>query len=269
MPLKIIRQDITKIRCDAIVNPTNTNLFAGGGLDYKIREAAGNGLSEFCKANKIGSVGEAIISPSYDLPCKYIIHVAGPIYDGSEKCVELLKKSYESCIRLAFEYGCGEIAIPLISSGTNGFPKDKVLKVATEAIVEILFSCDMLVYLVVYDNGSYEISSRLFSDITAYIDDSYIEEDDLCYRIFEKSACEEEYIGRRPSVRHIHPVIETAFSRQEPLCKSESIDDMLNKMDKSFTFSATTSSTILPQNKSNINWIYNHIYFSKLPPGQS
>ncbi len=79
MPLKIIRQDITKIICDAIINPTNTELYAGGGLDFKIRKAAVDGLDAFCRSHKIKNVVEAIISPSFNLPCKYIIHVAGPL----------------------------------------------------------------------------------------------------------------------------------------------------------------------------------------------
>ncbi len=217
MPLKIIRQDITKIECDAIVNPTNTYLYAGGGLDLKIRMAANSGLEKFCDSHKIKSVGDAIISPPFGLPCRYIIHVAGPVYDGRSVCDELLKKSYLSCLSIAQNNGCENIAIPLISSGTNGFPKDKVLKIATDSIVEFLSKTDMLVYLVVYDKDSYDISSKLFYDITSYIDENYIEDKPLF---------------KRPRIRE-----EREFEFLE--CNASAVDEaaldfMLENMDKSF-----------------------------------
>ena len=220
MPFKIIRQDITKIRCDAIVNPTNMDLYAGGGLDFKIREAAGKGLYDFCRNHKINNIGDAIISPSFNLPCKYVIHVAGPIYDGSDSCEALLRKSYRSCLELAEENNCTDVAFPLISSGTNGFPKDKVLKIATEAIVDYLTHSDMWIYIAVFDKNSYEVSSKLFSDVVSYIDENYVNESEKCFR---------------STRRRIQAPISSCEIKSREASFEYSLESMLKNMDKSFS----------------------------------
>ena len=232
MPLKIIREDITRIKCDAIVNPTNRHLTPGGGADLAIHMAAGEELTEFCKSVGGCRVGKAILSPGFNLPCKYVIHTAGPNYNIEKDNEALLISCYTECMRLAIENKCKSIAFPLIAAGTYCFPRDKVLKIATSVLTDFLLKHDILIYLVVYDKESYSISERLFSDITAYIDDSYVEEDDLCFGIC--SQCAEEYIGRRPRVSQAHPIIKSSVHPSDTLYKSSTIDDMLKNMDKTF-----------------------------------
>lgn len=176
MPFKIIRQDITKMDCDAIVNPTNTRLSPGGGVDLAIHNAAGKELYECCK--KIGecSVGQAVITPAFKLNCKYVIHTASPRWGLGVNLAKKLEMCYRNSLLLAYENGCESVVFPLIASGTCGFPKKLVLKCATRVISEFLVNHDMTVYLAVYDKNSYEISKKLFSSVKAYIDDNYIEE---------------------------------------------------------------------------------------------
>ncbi|MGN0611071.1 MAG: macro domain-containing protein [Ruminiclostridium sp.] len=175
MPLQIIRQDITKVNCDAIVNPSNRYLYPSGGADLAINKAAGEKLYAACK--EIGGVetGKAVITPGFDLPCKFVIHTSGPYWEGGghgER--ELLISCYKSALLLAKENGCESIAFPLISSGVYGYPKDQVLKLAINTISEFLFQNEMMVYLVVFDKKAYQFSEKLFSGITSYIDDYYV-----------------------------------------------------------------------------------------------
>lgn len=175
MPLQIIRQDITKIKCDAIVNPTNVRLLPTGGTDAKIHAAAGEKLFEAVRRIDEIETGEAVITKGYDLPAKYVIHTAGPIWQGgmaSER--ELLSCCYRNVLTVARANDCESIAIPLIASGSFGFPKDQVLKIAIRTISDFLFDNEMMVYLVAYDKQAYELSEKLFSGIESYIDDYYV-----------------------------------------------------------------------------------------------
>lgn len=177
MPLKIIRQDITKIECDAIVNPTNKRLRPTGGVDKAIHKSAGKELARACKAIKHIEVGEARLTPAFNLPCKYVIHTCGPAWrDGNHGEKELLQACYRNAFYLALENGCESIAFPLISSGEYKYPKEQVLRDATEVLDELLLEHEMLVYLVVYDKTSFKISKELFSSVSSYIDDNYVEE---------------------------------------------------------------------------------------------
>ncbi len=176
MPIKIIRQDITKLKVDAIVNTTNPSLDAKGGLDHYIHQLAGKKLDVECRRIGKLKVGQACLTSGYKL-CKYIIHTASPVWNIQNKNNEaLLKSCYMSSFRLADAYKLKSIAFPLISSGTNQFPKELALKVAMHSIVSFLTDHEMMVYLVVYDRNSYKISSELFDSIEAYIDDYYEDE---------------------------------------------------------------------------------------------
>lgn len=174
MPLHIVRNDITRMTTDAIVNATDSKLSGSGGVDAAIHAAAGPELSEACM--KLGScaVGEAKITDGFKLPAKHIIHTVGPRWHGGF-CGEqkLLRSCYKSSLTLAESCGCESVAFPLIAAGTFGYPKELVLRAATEAISEFLQSSDMDVFLVVYGQGSYQISKKLFKDVDAYIDDNY------------------------------------------------------------------------------------------------
>ena len=170
MPLHIIRQDITKVKCDAIVNSTNREMVGYSGVDYAIHTAAGPLLDEECQKIYPLDLGTAKITGAYNLPSKYVIHTSGPIWQGG--CMgesSILKSCYIECLRLATKCACESIAFPLISSGIYGYPKDQVLKFAIEVISQYLCENEMTVYLCVYDKTSYEFSKQLFADIKNYI----------------------------------------------------------------------------------------------------
>lgn len=235
MPLKIIRQDITKIECDAIVNPSNRHLYPGGGADLSIHEAAGPKLLEYCE--KLGGcdVGQAKITPAFNLPCKYVIHTVGPVWEESQNLEEMLVSCYKECLKLAKEYNCETVAFPLISSGTYGFPKQSVLKIATSVISDFLFENEMLVYLVVYDKKSFEISEKLFCDVASYIDDTYAEQNDfMCSSqsvpLVENSR-KESFFGR---IRRAETRASMPLDVDECYCKESTLEDMLKQMDKGF-----------------------------------
>ena len=176
MPIKIVRNDITKIACDAIVNAANSTLLGGGGVDGAIHKAAGKGLLLECM--KLGGckVGQAKLTKAYKLPARFVIHTVGPKWKGGQKGErELLESCYRESLRLAADNNCESIAFPLISSGVYGYPKDLALKAAVDTITSFLIDHDMLVYIVVYDKSAFQISEKLFTDIASYIDDRYVD----------------------------------------------------------------------------------------------
>lgn len=184
MPLQIIRQDITRIPCDAIVNPTNRLMMPDGGVDLAIHKAAGPELLMSCMLHGGLQVGEVKVSPGFNLPCKIVIHTVGPKWKGgTENEKETLVMCYKNVLNKAMEEKMGSVAIPLISSGAYRFPKKLVLRIAVDTITDFLMEHEISVYLVVYDKESYTFSKKLFNNIQDYIVDNYEEED----AIFERA----------------------------------------------------------------------------------
>lgn len=178
MPFTIVRQDITKMHVDVIVNAANTALQMGGGVCGAIFAAAGaSKLQEAC--NKLAPIGtgEAAVTPGFALPAKYIIHAAGPIYSRfkKEESERLLRSAYLESLKLAEKKGCESIAFPLISSGIYGYPKKEALETARLAIGEFLAAHEMQVYLVIFDRSAFVLSEALLGDVESYIDEHYVE----------------------------------------------------------------------------------------------
>lgn len=232
MPLEIVRNDITKMRVDAIVNAANSRLQQGGGVCGAIFAAAeADKLQTEC--DRIGHcpVGSAVITDGYALHAKRIIHAAGPVWQGGTYNEEaLLSSCYTNSLNLALEHELNSIAFPLISSGIFGYPKDEALRVAITAIGSFLLKHEMMVYLVVFDKAAYTLSDKLFKSIVSYIDDNYVEkrtarrrqsDDEILHQIHEmKSSDTDGYFS-------------------EPIMASSSaprnLDDVVNHISESFT----------------------------------
>jgi len=178
MPFKIIRDDITKVKADAIVNPANPEPVIGGGVESAIYEAAGK--EKLLEARKeLGRLqpGKVGVTEAFNLDAKYIVHVSGLYWKGGNSFeARCLKECYEKALKAALDKGCKSIAVPLLGTGTYGFPKDIGLDVAVSTFTEFLEEYEMDITLVVFGNDAVNVSGKLAYEVKSFIDDKYAHE---------------------------------------------------------------------------------------------
>jgi len=176
MPFKIVRNDITKMKVDVVVNTANQAPIYGPGVDVAIYKAAGE--EELLAARReIGYMeeGQVAVTNGYKLPAKYIIHAVSPLYiDGESGEEEKLRQCYRRSLELAFEKDCKSIAFPLIATGGFGYPKEEGMRIAVDEINAFLLTHQMFIYLVVFDTASTELGLNLYPDLETYIDQNYV-----------------------------------------------------------------------------------------------
>ena len=198
MPFKIVRNDITKMDTDAIVNTANDHPAVGTGCDYAVYTAAGYDELLAYRREKIGFVqeGDAFITPGFGLPAKFIIHAVSPLYiDGNRGEEHLLRSCYRKSLALAAENGIRSIAFPLISTGGFGYPKEEGMRIAVDEIHAFLLQSDMQIYLVVFDEKATRMGRSLYPDLKAYIDRNYVQEkreEEYGNACYEAAAAREE-----------------------------------------------------------------------------
>ena len=239
MPLTIIRDDITKVRCDAIVNAAKNSLLGGGGVDGAIHRAAGPELLEECRTLGGCETGDAKITKAYALPANYVIHTVGPVWQGGDRGErELLRSCYRRSLELAAEYECETVAFPLISAGVFGYPKDQALRVAADAITEFLLDHDMTVTIVVFNRDAYLIGKKLYADIKSCIDDAYAEQHHIGGR--RRYRLDNIYTGAAPFPAQEESVCASVAASMESADREDRSDadalrEMLEQKDESFT----------------------------------
>ena len=223
MPFKIIRDDITKVKADAIVNPVNPEVCIGGGVESAIYEAAGK--EKLLEARKeLGRLqpGKVGVTEAFNLDAKYIVHVSGLYWKGGNSFeARCLKECYEKALKAALDKGCKSIAFPLLGTGTYGFPKDIGLDVAVSTFTEFLEEYEMDITLVVFGNDAVNVSGKIVDEVRSFVDDKYV-----------KEALEAEYKEDRNIERYALP-----NERFHLLLKEETYDVLDNACTKD-TFSA-------------------------------
>ena len=246
MPFEIIRNDITKMAVDAIVNTANPRPVVGAGTDSAIHQAAGPELLEARKIIGSIEVGHAVITPAFKLNATYVIHTVGPVWvDGKRDEEMLLLRCYENSLSLAVKSGCQSVAFPLISTGNYGFPKDKALQIAISAFSAFLLEHEMKIYLVVFDHDSFKLSEKLFQSVSSYINEHYVDAcEKAAYGADEKNSRgiwhrREMEIYESSAVLKKMPMSGAADERR--LCmpmaasKEMSLEDVLKQEDAGFT----------------------------------
>lgn len=234
MPLQIVRQDITRMKVDVIVNAANTALKKGGGVCGAIFSAAGAAQLQ-AECDRIGGckTGEAVITSGFNLPAKYIIHTPGPVWQGGQADeARLLHNSYSNSLTLAKEHKLQSIAFPLISAGIYGYPSDQALKIAIAAISEFLLENEMMVYLTVFDKKAFTLSEKLFTAIEKFIDDNYVEErlageKDRHLDFFEAPVARGRF---KKATSHLVHVQELYSDYQ-----AEKLEDIVERLDETFS----------------------------------
>ena len=227
MPFTIVRQDITRMKVDAIVNAANTDLVMGGGVCGAIFKAAGPArLQAACDKVSPIKTGGAAITPGFDLPAKFVIHAAGPVYShwNAEQNEQLLRSAYTESLKLAHEHKCESIAFPLISSGIYGYPKDEALQAATAAIKDFLEDHDMDVYLAIFDRVAFAVSEELLGAVESYIDENYAD----THQVHRRKLLNVEYKALSDAAAP------PSFAKAAPAAPAKGLDDLMDKLDEPF-----------------------------------
>ena len=237
MPYQIIRNDITKVEADVIVNTANPHPVIGLGTDSAIYAAAGE-KQLLAERKKIGDIarGEVAVTPAFNLPAKYIIHTVGPSWEGGDHGErEILHACYRNSLRKAAELKAESIAFPLIATGVYGFPKDEALKIAIAEIQGFVLEHDMKVILVVFDMTAFELSGKLVGEIDQFIDEHGVgAAKEAEYGDFDSEEWRRRRIERRreEAEREYHfPPAEPEDAREKEDC---GLDDMLLQSGETF-----------------------------------
>ena len=177
MPFKIVRNDITKMNTEAIVNTASDHATVGPGCDSAVYKAAGYDELLKHREEKIGFVpeGHVFITPGFKLQAKYIIHAVSPFYMGGDQGEEeKLRSCYRKSLQLAKENGIKSISFPLISTGGFGYPKEEGMRIAVDEINAFLLGNDMEIFLVVFDTKATHLGEKIYPGLEAYIDHNYV-----------------------------------------------------------------------------------------------
>ena len=238
MPFEIVRNDITKMQVDAIVNAASRYPRVNAGVDAAIHKKAGPSLLEARKEIGYIQPGTAAITPAFMLDAEYVIHAATPIWVGGlQGEVKLLRQAYDMCLNLALKNHCDSIAFPLLASGNHGFPKSKALQVAISAFSEFLMEHEMQIYLVVFGKDSLKLSEKLVQNVRCYIDENYVA--DYEQQIYGGSFNESRV--QRYQLRHMVEMQEECMAAPAPCAAMPcvpvpmSLDEFIKAKDAGFT----------------------------------
>lgn len=237
MPVITVRQDITKMKVDAIVNAANETLLGGGGVDGAIHKAAGPGLHDELRTLNGCRTGQAKITKGYDLPARYVIHTVGPVWKGGmHNEDEDLYACYKNSLELAKSRAIESIAFPMISTGAYAFPIERAAKIQKKAIDDFLMDNDMTVYIVVFDKRNFHFSMEHMGRVREYIDEHYADaalkmdiRASRCRQMFsapQAASYESADDGRRPSPKAARPL---------GVFRKNALDEKFGSLDESFS----------------------------------
>ena len=282
MPLRIIRNDLLKMEVDAIVNPTDSLLSGSGSIDFKIHLAGEEALQKELDAFGKCNVGDAILTHAYNLPCEYIIHTVGPVWNGDAKVFKAIESCYRHCLEIALDQDFESIAFPLIATGSFGCPTDKAIQIAINTINSFLIDYDLDVYLVVYNSEAFGISQKLVEDVKSYIDADTVEDERiqciqklLSFYEFNEAPLEKRPVGKIRISEAIEPTLKCCAPCGVPFLsneccdfETENLENLIPELDKikgfnedSFTYKLFK---IIDDNKLKDAEVYNAAGISKM-----